>query len=173
MAQTSAARKKAEQAANSGVTRIGVISDTHDYFDPQIRDLFNGVDHIIHGGDIGLPWIILQLEELAPVTAVIGNTDEAGINYKEAELVQIGARKFLVHHVVDPKNLSEKLKRRLIRDNPDVVVFGHTHKPFCETIGNTLFLNPGYAGRQRFELPRTLAILTCDEQGMTADFLEL
>lgn len=173
MAPNSAARKKAEQAATSGVTRIGVISDTHDFFDPQIRELFNGVDHIIHGGDIGLPWIILQLEELAPVTAVIGNTDETGINYKETELVQIGSRKFLVHHTVEPKNLSEKLKRRIIRDNPDVVIFGHTHKPFCETIGNTLFLNPGYAGRQRFELPRTLAILTCDEQGMTVDFLEL
>lgn len=155
------------------MTRIGVISDTHDFFDPKIRELFQGVDHIVHGGDIGLPWIILQLEELAPVTAVLGNTDETGISYKETELVQIGTRKFLVHHVVDPKNLTDKLKRKLIRENPDVVIFGHTHKPFCETIGNTLFLNPGYAGRQRFELPRTLAILTCDEQGMTADFLEL
>ena len=155
-----------------GVVRIGVISDTHDFFDKKIRDLFQGVDHIIHGGDIGLPWIILQLEEIAPVTAVIGITDEA-IKYKETELVQIGARKFMVHHIVDPKNLTDKLKRKIIRENPDVVVFGHTHKPFCETIGNTLFLNPGYAGRQRFELPRTLAILTCDDQGITADFVEL
>jgi putative phosphoesterase len=173
MPETSAGQKKAEKPAHSGVTRIGVISDTHDFFDPQIRELFKGVDHIIHGGDIGLPWIILQLEELAPVTAVVGNTDETGINYKETELVQVGNRKFLVHHVVDPKNPSDKLKRKLLRENPDVVVFGHTHKPFCETIGNTLFLNPGYAGRQRFELPRTLAILTCDEEGITADFLEL
>ena len=161
-----------EASDKSGIVRIGVISDTHDFFDKKIRDLFQGVDHIIHGGDIGLPWIILQLEELAPVTAVIGNADE-GINYKETELVQIGARKFMVHHIVDPKNLTEKLKRKISRENPDVVVFGHTHKPFCETIGSTLFLNPGYAGRQRFELPRTLAILTCDEQGITADFLEL
>ena len=155
------------------VTRIGVISDTHDFFDPKIREIFKGVDHIIHGGDIGLPWIILQLEEIAPVTAVVGNTDETGLNYKGTELVQIGARKFLVHHVVDPRNLDEKLKRKVIRENPDVVVFGHTHKPFCETIGNTLYLNPGYAGRQRFELPRTLAILTCDDKGITADFIGL
>lgn len=173
MAQKNAARKKANDAPNSGITRIGVISDTHDFFDPKIRDLFKDLDHIIHGGDIGLPWIILQLEELAPVTAVLGNTDEPGLSYKETELVQIANRRFLVHHVVDPKNPNDKLKRRLIRENPDVVIFGHTHKPFCETIGNTLFLNPGYAGRQRFELPRTLAILTCDQQGMTADFLDL
>ena len=155
------------------VTRIGVISDTHDHFDPKIRELFESVDHIIHGGDIGLPWIVLQLEEIAPVTAVIGNTDDAGINYRETELVTVGQRKFLVHHVVDPKSLADKIKRRIIRDNPDVVVFGHTHKPFCETIGNTLYLNPGYAGKQRFELPRTVAILTCDAEGITADFLEL
>lgn len=155
------------------VTRIGVVSDTHDHFDPKLRELFEGVDHIIHGGDIGLPWIILQLEEIAPVTAVIGNTDESDINFKETELVQLGTRKFMVHHIVDPQNPSDKLKRRLIRENPDVVVFGHTHKPFCETVGNTLFLNPGYAGKQRFDLPRTVAILNCDDQGITADFLEL
>ncbi len=159
--------------SNNGVTRIGVISDTHDYFDPKIREVFEGVDHIIHGGDIGLPWLILQLEEIAPVTAVIGNTDETAINYKETELVQVGDRRFLVHHIVDPANPSDRIKRKIIRENPDVVVFGHTHKPFCETIGSTLYLNPGYAGQQRFELPRTVAILTCDADGMTADFLEL
>jgi hypothetical protein len=158
---------------NRKIGRIGVISDTHDHLDPQIKDVFKGVDHIIHAGDIGLPWIILQLEEIAPVTAVVGNTDESGINYKDTELVQLGERKFLVHHVVEPHSPSDKLKRRILRENPDVVVFGHTHKPFCETINNTLYLNPGYAGKQRFSLPRTVAILNCDQHGMTAEFLEL
>ena len=175
MAVGSSRTKKAKAAASEakGVVRIGVVSDTHDFFDPKLRELFKGVDHIIHGGDIGLPWIILQLEEIAPVTAVTGNADEGGLEYKETEVAQIGARKFLVHHIVDPKNITEKLKKRLIRENPDVVVFGHTHKPFCETVGNTLYLNPGYAGRQRFTLPRSVAILTCDKDGITADFLEL
>ena len=152
--------------------RIGVISDTHGHFDPTLREIFAGVDHILHAGDIGLPWLILELEDIAPVTAVIGNTD-AGISYKETELIQLGSRKFLVHHIVDVQNPSEKVKRRIIRENPDVVVFGHTHKRFCENIGNTLYLNPGYAGKQRFDLPRSVAILTCDDTGMTADFIEL
>ena len=39
--------------------RIGVISDTHNYFDPRVPQLFAGVDHILHGGDIGLPAILL------------------------------------------------------------------------------------------------------------------
>jgi len=155
------------------ITRIGVISDTHDHFDPKIIEVFEGVDHILHGGDIGLPWVILQLEEIAPVTAVLGNTDETGLNFKDTEIVQLGPRKFLLHHKVEPHHPADKIKRKIIRENPDVVVFGHTHKPFCENIGNTLFLNPGYAGQQRFSLPRTVAILNCDEQGMTADFIEL
>jgi putative phosphoesterase len=159
--------------SQSNVTRIGVISDTHDYLDPKIKRLFKGVDHILHGGDIGLPWLILQLEEIAPVTAVLGNADEPGLNYKELEIVTLGARKFLIHHQVEPQNLADKLKRRIIRENPDVVIFGHTHKQFIEMIGNTLYLNPGYAGKQRFNLPRTVAVLTCDGEGITADFLAL
>jgi uncharacterized protein len=155
------------------IARIGVVSDTHDHLDPQLKEIFEGVDHIIHAGDIGLPWIILQLEEIAPVTAVLGNTDETGLDFDETELVQLGDRKFLVHHAVDPHHPTDKIKRRIIRENPDVVVFGHTHKPFCETIGNTLYLNPGYAGLPRLNLPRTVAILNCDAEGMTADFLEL
>jgi uncharacterized protein len=158
--------------ASVGTTRIGVISDTHDHLDPRVKDIFQGVDHILHAGDIGLPWIILELEYIAPVTAVLGNTD-SGINYKQIELAQIGARKFLVQHVVEPRDLDDKLRRKIIRENPDVVVFGHTHKPFCETIGDTLYLNPGYAGKQRFSLPRSVAVLTCDEGGMTADFFDL
>lgn len=158
--------------SKNGVTRIGVISDTHDHFDPKVREIFAGVDHILHAGDIGMPWVILELEDIAPVTAVLGNTD-SGISFRETELVQVGARRFLVHHEVEPRGLSEKLRRKIIRENPDVVVFGHTHKPFCETVGSTLFLNPGYAGRKRFNLPRTVAILTCDPDGMTADFFEL
>ena len=138
--------------------RIGVISDTHDLLDPQVPDLFAGVEHILHGGDVGLPWLVLKLEELAPVTAVLGNTD-LGISLRETEVVQLDGRKFLVHHIVNPHAPHDHLAARIGREKPDVVIFGHTHKPFCETIDGILYLNPGYAGRQRFSLPRSLAIM--------------
>jgi uncharacterized protein len=138
--------------------RIGVISDTHDLLDPQVLDLFAGVEHILHGGDVGLPWLVLKLEEIAPVTAVLGNTD-VGISLRETEVVQLDSRKFLLHHIVNPHAPHDDLAARIAREKPDVVVFGHTHKPFCETINGILYLNPGYAGRQRFNLPRSLAIL--------------
>jgi putative phosphoesterase len=152
--------------------KIGVISDTHGHLDPEILKLFQGVDHILHGGDIGLPWLILELESIAPVTAISGNND-VGLEYKDTEVVQLDGRKFLLHHIVDAHNPEDKIKRRIIRENPDVVIFGHTHKGFCEKIGQTLYFNPGYAGTPRFNLPRSVAILTCDESGITADYLPL
>jgi uncharacterized protein len=151
---------------------IGVLSDTHGYLDPEIPKLFRGVDHILHGGDIGLPWLILDLQNIAPVTAVLGNCD-SGIEFRETELVQVKERKFLIHHIVDPMSLSEPIKRRVIRENPDVVVFGHTHRRFCQSIGQTLFFNPGYCGKRRFNLARSVAILNCDQNGITAEYIEL
>ncbi len=152
--------------------RLGVISDTHNHFDPRIPGLFAGVEHILHAGDIGLPWVILELEQIAPVTAVLGNNDD-GLPYRETELVTLGGRTFLVHHILDPRQIPRKLEQRLIRSNPDVVVFGHTHRRFCENVEGTLYFNPGYAGKPRFGQARSVAVLTCDASGITADFLEL
>ena len=152
--------------------KIGVISDTHNHFDPQIPVLFAGVDHILHAGDIGLPWIIMELEYIAPVTAVLGNNDE-GLSFKETEIVQLARRKFLVHHIVDVHRPSETVRRRIARDHPDVVVFGHSHKPFNQAIGGVLYFNPGYAGKPRFGQPRSVAILHCGEAEIRAEFFNL
>jgi putative phosphoesterase len=102
----------------------------------------------------------------------LGNND-LGLDFNETEVVELGGRKFLVHHIVDVRNPSETVKRRVIRENPDVVVFGHSHKPFCETINRTLYFNPGYAGKARFNLERSVAILHCDDAGITAEYFTL
>jgi hypothetical protein len=153
--------------------KIGIISDTHNYFDPKIPKLLAGVDHIIHGGDIGLPWIIMELENIAPVTAVLGNTDDAGLRFKQTELIELAGRKFLVHHIVNPRALDDPLKLRIARARPDVVIFGHTHKPFSETISGTLYFNPGYAGKGRFGMERSLAILHCEEKSIRPEYFPL
>lgn len=152
--------------------KLGVISDTHGHLDRRVLPFFQGADHIVHAGDIGLPWLLLELENIAPVTAVLGNND-AGLNYKETELLLLEKRKFLVHHIVDPRAPSDKIGRRIVRENPDVVIFGHTHKRFCEALNQTLYFNPGYAGKPRFDLDRSVAMLTCDDSGITAEYLEL
>lgn len=152
--------------------KFGVISDTHDFLDPRIQDLFEGVDHIIHAGDIGTVWITFQLEQIAPVTAVYGNTDN-GLSFKETELVQLGNFKFLVQHIVDPRTPDEKLRRRIAKEKPHFVVFGHTHKPLDQTIGGVRYFNPGYAGRPRFNQPRTVAILHANDSAVEAEMISL
>jgi uncharacterized protein len=153
--------------------KLGIISDTHDFFDPQIVKLFAGVDHILHGGDIGLPRILLELEQIAPVTAVCGNTDEPGFGYRLTEAVELQGRKFLLHHIVNPHALTESLNRQIAQERPAVVIFGHTHKPFCETIGGTLFFNPGYAGKARFALERSVAILHLEADSLQPEYFKL
>ena len=155
------------------MAKLGVISDTHNFLDPKVLTLFEGVEHILHGGDIGMPWLILQLENIAPVTAVLGNTDEAGLRFRQTEVVEFAKRKFLLHHIVNPRGLEEALRRRIARERPDVVIFGHTHKPFCESIGGVLYFNPGYAGKSRFGMERSVAILHCEENEIRQEYLAL
>lgn len=151
---------------------IGVISDTHDFLDPRVKELFSGVDHILHAGDIGTVWITFQLEQLAPVTAVLGNTD-SGLQFKEIEVVEIAGRKFLIQHIVNPETPDETLRRRIAKFRPDAVIFGHTHKSFNQVRHGTLFFNPGYAGRPKFNQPRTVAILHPSDGGIQAEIIPL
>lgn len=155
------------------MAKLGVISDTHNYLDPKVLTLFEGVEHILHAGDIGMPWLILQLENIAPVTAVLGNTDEPGLRFRQTEVAEFAGRKFLLHHIVNPQALDDGLSRRITREKPDVVVFGHTHKPFAESIGGVLYFNPGYAGKSRFGMERTVAILHCEKNGIRQEYIRL
>jgi len=152
--------------------KLGVISDTHNFLDPKIPGLFNGVEHILHGGDVGNLPIIAELEAIAPVTAVYGNTD-MGLPLKETEMVELAGRKFLIHHIVNPHALTDRLKERIARERPAAVVFGHTHRVFSETLGGVLYFNPGSAGKPRFGLGRTVAILHCDKKEIRHEFIKL
>jgi putative phosphoesterase len=151
---------------------LGLISDTHDFLDPRIPSLFKDVEHILHAGDIGRATIILALERIAPVTAVLGNTD-AGLDVRETEIVELAGRRFLLHHIVDVRDPHESLQRRIEQEAPDVVVFGHTHKPYDESIGARRYLNPGYAGKPRFNLPRSVALLHCSPEELRMEFKPL
>ncbi|HTD66059.1 MAG TPA: metallophosphoesterase family protein [Candidatus Limnocylindria bacterium] len=138
--------------------KIGLISDTHNYLDPRVLKIFAGVDHILHAGDVGQLSLLVELEQIAPVTAVTGNTDE-GLPLRETEVVALDGKKFLIHHIVTPGVASPRIAERLRLEKPDVVMFGHTHKPFARQVEGILYFNPGSAGRKRFELPRTVALM--------------
>lgn len=151
---------------------IGVLSDTHNFLDPQIAQRFAGVDRILHAGDVGNLSILSELETLAPVTAVSGNTD-IGLPLPETAIVKLAGRKFLLRHIVHPPALTDELKDRLAREQPDAVIFGHTHQPFCQMLDGILFLNPGFAGRPKYGWERRVAILHCTANEIRAEFLTL
>ena len=153
--------------------KIGVISDTHNSLDPKILDLFKGVNHILHAGDIGLPWVLAELESVAPVTAVAGNTDDPALRYAPSKTIELAGRKFFIQHIVHPPDLAERRLSHFAAQRPDAVIFGHTHKRFCETLGGVLYLNPGYAGRPKLGLERSAALLHCEEKGVRVEYLDL
>ncbi len=142
--------------------RVGVIADTHGLFDPAIPKLFHRVDHIIHAGDIGEISIIERLNEIAPVTAVSGNVDgyeESGFPTEIA--IDLSGYRIAIRHILYASGkLTTEGRAFLDRTHPDICIFGHTHQPRKEWLGNTLLFNPGSAGPKRFTLPRMLGKIT-------------
>jgi len=152
--------------------KLGLISDTHGFLDPRLTRIFRGVDHILHAGDIGPDFIIAELEAIAPVTAVLGNNDNSPC-FPLTQVVELGEVKFLIHHIVTPRALSDELKTRVAQAKPDVVMFGHSHQQFQERIKGVLFVNPGYAGKPKFGAERSVALLECAGKKLDVRFVKL
>jgi len=143
--------------------RLGVISDTHGRFDPVIATVFKGLDCIIHAGDVGKAEVISQLEQLAPVIAVEGNNDAPGL-YPSERIERLAGRTILVRHVFGELHQIGKKEREAVeRLAPDIVIFGHSHRPYKAALGKTILFNPGSAGPKRFSLPRTVGLIMLDD----------
>ena len=153
------------------MTTVGILSDNHSDWPLHIAESLAGVDAIIHAGDIGPYRLVLDMEAIAPTTAVLGNTD-GDMPINESAVVMLDGKKFFVQHIVVPHRLQASLRERLKRIEPDVVVFGHTHMPFCETIGGILFLNPGSVTQPRGDYRPSMVRLTIDHGKITPKFIE-
>jgi putative phosphoesterase len=149
--------------------RVGIISDTHGLLRPEAERCLAGVDHIIHGGDVGRPDVLVRLRKIAPVTAVRGNVDAGdwANEYPDTECVPLGGRFIYILH--DLKTLAIDPAARGV----DVIVSGHSHQVRVETIDGVLYLNPGSAGPRRFKLPVTLATLDIMPNGLRPEIHQL
>jgi uncharacterized protein len=128
--------------------RIGVISDTHGLMRPEALAALQGVDAILHAGDIGGDHVIEALRAIAPVTFVRGNNDDSdGYDIVRAT---IGGLRILLTHIYRPE---------LLQQEADVIVFGHSHRPHNEVIDGVLLFNPASAGPRRFKLPVMLGMI--------------
>ncbi len=148
---------------------IGVISDTHGLLRPEAVDALQGVELIIHAGDIGNPEVLAGLERLAPVYAVRGNTDRAD-----------WARDLPLNRVVEVRGLLIYVLHELFCLDLDPtaaglasVIYGHSHSPHLERKNGVLFLHPGSAGPRRFTLPVTLARIKVSNKGLNPEFVQL
>ncbi len=132
---------------------IGVLSDTHGHLYPEVERELEGVDHILHAGDLGTSDVLAALRRIAPVTAVRGNVDMGGwadALPSRAE-VELGGVCFAVGHI------APRADGVGLAGQPVVVVAGHSHVAAEEWRAGVLYLNPGSAGPRRFGRPRTLA----------------
>jgi putative phosphoesterase len=153
--------------------KLGVISDTHGLFDASIASIFAGVDAIIHAGDIGKIEIISRLEEIAPVVAVEGNNDWFGA-FPTERVEEFAGQRVMIRHIFGELHQLEDKDRQLVeRLQPRVVIFGHSHRPYREMLGETMLFNPGSAGPRRFKLPRTVGIMTLEESRAEAQIITL
>ena len=138
--------------------RIGLISDTHGMLRPEVFAAFEGVELILHAGDVGDDDIIADLEAIAPVRAVYGNTDAPGRSRLSAavELTIDGVRIHVSHgHEVGSPNQ----ERLVAKYDADVIVYGHTHRQLVARFGSQLVVNPGAAGARRFDIEPSVAVL--------------
>jgi putative phosphoesterase len=143
--------------------RVGIISDTHGLLRPEVFERFAGVDHILHAGDVGPAELLIELEAIAPVTAVWGNTDGWDVRERVPEVAQVeleGVRVVVIHG----QQFGSPTPAAVAGAHPGagLVVFGHSHKPLIERVGGTLAVNPGSAGARRFRLPVSVALATLE-----------
>lgn len=142
--------------------KVGVISDTHGLLRPEAMAALQGCERIIHAGDIGSPEILETLAAVGELHVVRGNNDlgaDWAGNIADSLQFELGGwQVLLVHDIADVPALLDADVR--------LVITGHSHKPLVEWRGDRLYLNPGSAGRRRFKLPVTLALLEVSEQAI-------
>jgi len=146
---------------------IGVISDTHGLLRPQAVSALEGSDIIVHAGDIGNPKILRDLEAIAPLFAVRGNTDNGpwikGV--PSSDTAQWCG--FLFHILHDFARLDLDPQAAGIH----VLISGHSHIPAIARKNGILYLNPGSAGPRRFSLPVTLARITIKGKELSPEII--
>ncbi|HEU6451575.1 MAG TPA: metallophosphoesterase family protein [Gemmatimonadaceae bacterium] len=151
---------------------IGLVSDTHGLVRPELHDALEGVELILHAGDVGGDDVLDELATIAPVEAVYGNTDAPG----RPRLAQAIVRSVgdLRVHVSHGHELGSPTPARLLAAYPaEVLVYGHTHRPLVTRAEGRLVVNPGAAGPRRFDIQPSVALLSIDGDSAEAKIITL
>jgi len=148
--------------------RIGIISDTHSWWDKGYEDALKECDEIWHCGDIGDISITDRLKAIAPLRAVYGNIDygDVKLEYPPLDIFELEGVKVLITHIGGyPGKYAPGMKRLLRENNIRLMADGHSHilKVIYDPELDMLHINPGAAGVQGWQKVRTLVRLTLDK----------
>jgi uncharacterized protein len=148
---------------------IGVISDTHGLLRPEAQKSLIGTNIIIHAGDIGNVEIIRNLEKITPVKAIRGNIDREKWSDEFTETLNLkfeGKKIFVIHNIKDLHFIPEE-------KDYEIIISGHSHKPSIKNENGILYLNPGSAGKRRFNLPVSTAQIKIVDDKISVKIIEL
>ena len=161
------------------MNKIGLLSDTHGYIDPQIKDFFKETDEIWHAGDIGSVEVFDELERFKPLKAVYGNIDGHDIRIRTKELLVFNIEniKVVMTHIGKQYGkYSRKLFPVLMKEKPQLVITGHSHilQVKYDKTYNFLFINPGAAGNNGIHKVKTACRFTINNKDIKdLEILEL
>ena len=151
---------------------IGIVSDTHGMVRPELFVALEGVELILHAGDVGPDDVLTELEVIAPVRAVFGNTDLPGNPRLVQEL--IADIDGVSVHVSHGHEFGSPTPAKLLAVYPQrVLIYGHTHRPLIAEVDGRLVINPGAAGARRFDLQPSVARLTIEHGQPSVELVTL
>lgn len=151
---------------------IGLISDTHGLLRADVHRALAGVSLVLHAGDVGGEDILDELALIAPVRAVLGNTDDPGDPRLPPELVY--ETNGVSIHVSHGHELGAPTPARLLARYPHrVLVYGHTHRPLVTHADGRLVVNPGAAGQRRFDIAPSVGRLTIADGTVDVEIVTL
>jgi putative phosphoesterase len=161
------------------VTRIGLISDTHDYLDETIFEHFKNCDEVWHVGDFGSEGLAKRIKEKKRLKGVYGNIDGQDIRSEFPELLVFmceGVKVMMKHIGGYPPKYNPETKKEILIHRPQLFISGHSHilKIMYDDKLNCLHMNPGAAGKQGWQKVRTIIRFVIDGAEMKdAEVIEL
>ncbi|MBR6661585.1 MAG: metallophosphoesterase family protein [Bacteroidales bacterium] len=147
---------------------IGVISDTHKYFDENVKNFLKDVDLVLHAGDFGNIETANKIADFKPLKGVYGNCDGTDIReyHPYIQVLDIEGIKILMMHIGGyPGRYDYRAMQLINAHRPDIFICGHSHilKVIYDNKFNCLTINPGAAGIEGFHVVRTAIRFHIDE----------
>ena len=148
------------------MTRIGLLSDTHSFLDPQVFTYFADCAEIWHAGDVGLLTVAEELRAFRPLRIVSGNIDRESVDLPaNLRFTLEGVDVWMTHIGGTPPKYNPAVRPLLQQNPPGLFICGHSHilkVTRDPALHNMLFVNPGAAGKTGFHQMRTLLRFSLD-----------